>query len=49
MKQGAFDYLMKPCDMALLVEKVNQAAAKKRQQEEKIIEARMNAITTRRA
>lgn len=49
MKQGAFDYLMKPCDMAVLVEKVNEAAAKKRQQEEKIIEARMKAITTRRA
>jgi len=49
MKQGAFDYLMKPCDMAVLVEKVNAAASKKRQQEEKIIEARMKAITTRRA
>lgn len=49
MKQGAFDYLMKPCDMAVLVEKVNEAASKKRQQEEKIIEARMKAITTRRA
>jgi DNA-binding NtrC family response regulator len=49
MKQGAFDYLMKPCDMDVLVVKVKGAAAKKRQHEEKIIEARMRAITTRRA
>lgn len=49
MKQGAFDYLMKPCDMDLLVEKVNAAAAKKRRHEEKIIEARMREITTRHA
>lgn len=49
MKQGAFDYLMKPCDMDLLVQKVNEATAKKRSHEEKIIEARMREITTRRA
>ncbi len=49
MKQGAFDYLMKPCDMDLLVEKVNDAAAMKRRHEEKIIEARMREITTRHA
>ncbi len=49
MKQGAFDYLMKPCDMDLLVEKVNAAAAQKRRHEEKIIEARMREITTRHA
>ena len=49
MKQGAFDYLMKPCDMDVLLEKVNDAAAKKRRHEEKIIEARMREITTRRA
>lgn len=48
MKKGAFDYLMKPCDIEMLVSKVTEAAAKKRQQEEKIIEARMRAITTRR-
>ena len=49
MKQGAFDYLMKPCDMDVLVEKVNEAAAIKRRHEEKIIEARMREITTRHA
>jgi DNA-binding NtrC family response regulator len=49
MKQGAFDYLMKPCDMNILVEKVGEAAALKRRHEEKIIQARMREITTRRA
>lgn len=47
MKKGAFDYLMKPCDIDLLVSKVTEAAAKKRHQEEKIIEAQMREITTR--
>ena len=49
MKQGAFDYLMKPCEIEALVGKVNEAAAKKRSHEEKIIEARMREITTRHA
>jgi DNA-binding NtrC family response regulator len=48
MKLGAFDYLMKPCDMDVLLEKVKQAASRKRSQELKIIEARMKEITTRR-
>ncbi|MDM8552096.1 response regulator [Desulfobacterales bacterium HSG2] len=48
MKLGAFDYLMKPCDMDQLIIKVGEAAAKKRQHEEKIIEARMKEITSRR-
>jgi DNA-binding NtrC family response regulator len=48
MKMGAFDYLMKPCDMDHLIEKVNAAAKRKRDQEEKIMEARMQAITLRR-
>jgi DNA-binding NtrC family response regulator len=47
MKLGAFDYLMKPSDIDLLVEKVTEAAAKKRRHEEKIIEAEMRKITTR--
>jgi DNA-binding NtrC family response regulator len=47
MKLGAFDYLMKPSDIDLLVEKVTEAAAKKRRHEEKIIEAQMRDITTR--
>jgi len=48
MKKGAFDYLMKPCDMDQLIEKVNEAAKRKRVHEEKIMEARMKAITLRR-
>lgn len=49
MKLGAFDYLLKPCDMDHLIKKVSEAAARKRQQEEKIINARINEITARRA
>ena len=49
MKLGAFDYLLKPCDMDHLIEKVSEAAAKKRQHEEKIINARIKEITARRA
>lgn len=48
MKLGAFDYLMKPCDMDHLIAKVTEAAAKKRQHEEKIINARIKEITARR-
>jgi DNA-binding NtrC family response regulator len=48
MKLGAFDYLMKPSDMDLLLVKVQQAASRKRAQENKIIEARMKEITSRR-
>ena len=49
MKKGAFDYLMKPCDMDQIIAKVTEAAAKKRQHEEKIIQARIKEITSRRA
>ncbi len=48
MKMGAFDYLMKPCDIDQLIEKVNEAVLRKRRHEEKIMEARMKAITLRR-
>ncbi len=48
MKQGAFDYLMKPCNVEELVEKVREAAQRKRKHEEKIMEARLKAITLRR-
>jgi DNA-binding NtrC family response regulator len=44
MRLGAFDYLMKPCDMDVLIEKVNAAVSKKRNHEEKIREARVNVI-----
>lgn len=49
MKLGAFDYLMKPCDMDVLMDKLKEAVAKKRKHEEKIIEARVKEITSRRA
>jgi DNA-binding NtrC family response regulator len=48
MKLGAFDYLMKPCDITDLVEKVQAAARKKRDHEEKIVQARIKEITSRR-
>jgi DNA-binding NtrC family response regulator len=48
MKKGAFDYLMKPCDIDQIIAKVGEAAAKKRQHEEKIIQARIKEITSRR-
>ncbi len=48
MKRGAFDYLMKPCDMEVLTDKLSQAATKKRQHEAKILEARATLIAIRR-
>jgi DNA-binding NtrC family response regulator len=48
MKQGAFDYLMKPSDIDQIVTKVTEACAKKRQHEEKVIQARIKEITSRR-
>jgi len=48
MKKGAFDYLMKPCDMDQIIAKVSEAVAKKHQHEEKIIQARLKEITSRR-
>jgi len=47
MKTGAFDFLLKPCDIDLLVAKIAEAEAKKAQQEEKILEARLREITLR--
>jgi DNA-binding NtrC family response regulator len=48
MKLGALDYLMKPCEMDLLMAKVEEAAAKKRSHENKIVAARLKEITSRR-
>ena len=48
MKIGAFDYLMKPCEIDHLMSKVGEAAAKKRRHEEKILQARLKEITSRR-
>ena len=38
MKLGAYDYMMKPCDMEQLMLKVSEATKKKRDHEEKINE-----------
>jgi len=48
MKLGAFDYLMKPCDMDELVAKVEEAKTKKRDQQAKIIEAAGKELRGRR-
>jgi DNA-binding NtrC family response regulator len=47
MKLGAFDYLMKPCDMEQLIAKVTEAAAVKRAHENRALEARIKEITTK--
>lgn len=41
MKLGAFDYLMKPCDIEQLVAKVEESTEKKRDHEEKITKAKI--------
>lgn len=41
MKQGAYDYLMKPCEIEDLLGKVEEATQKKRDHEEKIKEAKV--------
>jgi DNA-binding NtrC family response regulator len=47
MKLGAYDYLMKPCDLDELMQKVEQAAENKRLHEEKIREAAVqNALSS---
>ncbi len=49
MKKGAFDYLMKPCDIDQLLTKISEAKTKKLKHEEKIIDAQMREITSRRS
>lgn len=48
MKLGAFDYLMKPCDIETLVRKVEQAKEKKREHEKRIIDATGKELRRRR-
>jgi DNA-binding NtrC family response regulator len=48
MKLGAFDYLMKPCDMDELVAKVEEARIKKRVHQERIMEASGRELRGRR-
>ncbi len=47
MKLGAFDYLMKPCDIDMLLQKVQEAKAKKDKHNEKIAQARIQEIALR--
>ncbi len=48
MKLGAFDYLMKPCDIDVLVAKVEAAANKKKSHDEKIEQANIEKLVLRR-
>ena len=48
MKAGAYDYLMKPCDLDLLMSKIQDAVSKKRGHEAKILEAKVQAYALRR-
>ena len=40
MKLGAYDFLLKPCDLEELIQKVSDAAKKKHEHEERIRDAR---------
>ncbi len=44
MKMGALDYLMKPCETEVLVEKIDMAYKRKKEHEERIQEARIKEI-----
>ncbi|HUT11313.1 MAG TPA: response regulator [Thermoguttaceae bacterium] len=44
LKLGAFDYVTKPCEISDLMEKVNEACARKRAMEEKIRKAKIDKI-----
>jgi len=48
MKLGAFDYLMKPCDLEELLGKVEEAQAKRRAHQEKILEAYGKEVRAKR-
>ncbi|MEA1966626.1 MAG: response regulator [Thermodesulfobacteriota bacterium] len=44
LKLGAFDYLIKPCDIEIIMEKVKEAHEKKQSMEEKIDHAKIGKI-----
>ncbi|MFH0810106.1 MAG: response regulator [Pseudomonadota bacterium] len=48
MKLGAYDYLMKPCEIDDLVDKIRKAFARKTEHEERIQQARIKELSTRR-
>jgi DNA-binding NtrC family response regulator len=46
MKHGAFDYLMKPCEIGALLEKIQKASERKAEQEERIRRAMAEKLST---
>jgi len=46
MKLGAYDYLMKPCDIDVLVEKINKTYERKAGQDERIRNALAERLST---
>jgi len=46
MKLGAYDYLMKPCEIDILMAKVQEALKRKRDQETRIREAQVREAIT---
>ncbi len=48
MKQGAYDFLLKPTDTDLLISKINEAYEIKKQHDERIRKAEVNSIINRR-
>lgn len=48
LKEGAFDYLTKPCDLQVLIAKTKQAAARKKEREAKILDVRMIPYISKR-
>ncbi|MBW2181795.1 MAG: response regulator, partial [Deltaproteobacteria bacterium] len=48
MKLGAYDYLMKPTDTEILVEKIDKACQLKQEHDERIQQAEINNIVKRK-
>jgi DNA-binding NtrC family response regulator len=48
LKFGAFDYLMKPCDLNYLISKAEHAASRKKNREDKIRDVRMKPYISAR-
>ena len=44
LQLGAFDYLTKPCDIPVLIQKIDAAGGKKKSAEEKIRKAKLDRI-----
>jgi DNA-binding NtrC family response regulator len=48
LRLGAYDYLMKPCDLTVLLGKIDEALARKKGAEQKALDARTGDILLRR-